>query len=263
MIIALSDVHLGYYQSDVKNFKEFLESLKNNDEIEHVVLLGDFLDMWRREPAKLILEYYDVFEILRDFKAKVHYIIGNHDYHAIELKQHFLEHFNLEVSADLNLKKGDMDYYFIHGYQYEWEDRLALFNEFANILSLADDETGKDAERLWKFYHDLLPSMLAWIKNFFVQDIGRDALKRPGERLTGDKLNGIEKKALEELAEIAQTRAVENLFLVYGHTHRPGLKLNERIANTGSWVDDPLLPNVPKNTYVEISEAGAKLKYYF
>lgn len=134
-------------------------------------------------------------------------------------------------------------------------DKLPLFNRFANTLSLADDDTGGDADRLWGFYHDLMPSILGWIKNFIFPDIGKEILKQPGERLSQDKLNEIESKALAELK-----KRTDNAFLIYGHTHRPKVDNQNRCANTGSWVDDPNLPSVQKNTYLQISDTSVTLK---
>lgn len=257
MIIAVSDVHLGYRFADAAQFEDFLKNVANDDEVNHLVLLGDMIDLWRREPIKVFFEYWDVINDFKNFKPKVHYIIGNHDYHMIKLKQYLFQHLGLDVSADITLNDGNAVYYFIHGYQYEWGDKLALFNKFADILSLADDEIGEDADRLWEFYNDLTPSVLRWIKNFIIPDVGKDALKRPGERLTENILNEIEEKALEDLG-----KRPEKPFLVYGHTHRPKVDKENRIANTGSWVDDPNLPTVTKNTYVKIDGDDVEMRGY-
>jgi UDP-2,3-diacylglucosamine pyrophosphatase LpxH len=63
MIIVVSDVHLGYdesekYKCDKDNFNNFIDSeltkLKAND---HLVLLGDILDFWRKNCVEATVEY--------------------------------------------------------------------------------------------------------------------------------------------------------------------------------------------------------------
>ena len=44
-------------------------------------------------------------------------------------------------------------------------------------------------------------------------------------------------------------------FLVYGHTHEPFVKMENKIANSGSWVK-------PSATYLEIDAEGITLKSY-
>jgi UDP-2,3-diacylglucosamine pyrophosphatase LpxH len=59
--IVTSDQHLGYVNSNVDDFKKFLEyisSIKN--EVESLVILGDFVDMWRRDASGLFLENSDI-----------------------------------------------------------------------------------------------------------------------------------------------------------------------------------------------------------
>jgi UDP-2,3-diacylglucosamine pyrophosphatase LpxH len=50
-IIAVSDVHLGYKNCDKKSFKDFLDYVAVREDITDFVILGDFLDMWRRDIA--------------------------------------------------------------------------------------------------------------------------------------------------------------------------------------------------------------------
>jgi UDP-2,3-diacylglucosamine pyrophosphatase LpxH len=45
VIVATSDVHLGYYCSDENLFKRFLDDVVDTKEVTHFVLVGDILDM--------------------------------------------------------------------------------------------------------------------------------------------------------------------------------------------------------------------------
>jgi UDP-2,3-diacylglucosamine pyrophosphatase LpxH len=41
MIIAVSDVHLGYYCADAVQFKNFLKNAADKSDVDQFVLLGD------------------------------------------------------------------------------------------------------------------------------------------------------------------------------------------------------------------------------
>jgi len=48
-IIAFSDVHLGYERADSDRFMEFVKSLQDRDDLGDVVIIGDLVDLWRRD----------------------------------------------------------------------------------------------------------------------------------------------------------------------------------------------------------------------
>jgi predicted phosphodiesterase len=83
--IALSDLHLGYDKADKEAFKVFLRHIRNSEYVDHLLLVGDVLDMWRRNNMKLVKENEDILEMLHDLKTNgnvgtIHYIVGNHDF---------------------------------------------------------------------------------------------------------------------------------------------------------------------------------------
>jgi UDP-2,3-diacylglucosamine pyrophosphatase LpxH len=58
MIIVISDVHLGYDQSDQNNFNNFIDSkLMQLNKNDHLVILGDLLDFWRKNCIDATVEY--------------------------------------------------------------------------------------------------------------------------------------------------------------------------------------------------------------
>ena len=59
VIIATSDQHLGYKNSDKIAFNLFLDYLQDADNVTHFVLLGDVVDMWRRDASGVFLENRD------------------------------------------------------------------------------------------------------------------------------------------------------------------------------------------------------------
>lgn len=251
MIIAVSDVHLGHYCSDKRQFTKFLDEIVGSKKVEHFVLAGDIIDMWRRDPLKVVLENIDVFERLASLQngsRQVHFLAGNHDYHMIELKQDLWDQFNLDVSMDISLPCKGQYYHFFHGHQLEFADNLEIYQEFASILCMGDDRVGASADSLWGLY-TMGTSVLGLSKAY--ADFKR-ALTPPGERLSDDDVHSIEGKALNVREEFRDQMG--DTFLVYGHTHRPFVDEENRLANTGSWVDDPLLPMYKKNTYIQIED---------
>jgi UDP-2,3-diacylglucosamine pyrophosphatase LpxH len=128
MIIAVSDTHLGYEYSDSEKFKKFLDSdlVINLSKSDHLVLLGDILEFWRKQNVDAIIKHEEILnKILRlAKKTNIHYIVGNHDYTI----QHFYNnykknfpyyHYNVDVRKFLRLTDVNSKYFFMHGYQFE------------------------------------------------------------------------------------------------------------------------------------------------
>jgi UDP-2,3-diacylglucosamine pyrophosphatase LpxH len=254
VIIATSDVHLGYYCSDQSLFKKFLDDIVDKEDVEYFVLVGDILDMWRRDNLELLFEYEDVLNKLKelqDKKREVHYVVGNHDYHLIELKHDFKKKYNLDLCMDITLPYGDQEFYFIHGYQFEFPHMLDVYQDFANVLCLSDDTIGSDADQLWELYRAMSPF---WKRlGAKVIDI-RKALKPPWNRLSDRDIDKLRKTIKEWRTKYKDQ--IDDKFIVYGHTHRPFVDIAKREANTGSWVDDPSHPMYEKNTYIIIEKDG-------
>ena len=89
-LIMVSDVHLGYKNCDKDSFNRFLDSLQSDKEVTDLILLGDIVDMWRRDASGVFLENWDIVQKIMSLKQKmrVHYIAGNHDYHVLQIQGH-------------------------------------------------------------------------------------------------------------------------------------------------------------------------------
>jgi UDP-2,3-diacylglucosamine hydrolase len=88
-IIVTSDQHLGYKNSDFQSFSNFLEYVSSRNDVDTLILLGDLVDMWRRDVSGLFLIFSKVVNKLLDIKSsgkQVFLIAGNHDYHLLKLK---------------------------------------------------------------------------------------------------------------------------------------------------------------------------------
>ncbi|MGP8331891.1 MAG: metallophosphoesterase, partial [Methanosarcinaceae archaeon] len=60
-IIVVSDVHLGYKNCNKKDFNDFLDELNKRNDLNNIVICGDFIDMWRRDLVGVMLENADIF----------------------------------------------------------------------------------------------------------------------------------------------------------------------------------------------------------
>lgn len=83
--VIVSDIHLGFDNSNESDFSQFLKSLLTVDpEDSHFVLNGDFIDFWRSDPLEVYLHSIkfieDNLKPLKENGWKIYYVVGNHDY---------------------------------------------------------------------------------------------------------------------------------------------------------------------------------------
>jgi UDP-2,3-diacylglucosamine pyrophosphatase LpxH len=251
MILAVSDVHLGYDGCNKEAFSKFLDKCESI-EIEHLVLLGDFFDFWRRNNAKIITENEDILEKLNNLNAKnIHYIVGNHDYYMFNLSERYEDNFPFKISKNLRLEDGGNRFYFIHGYEFEVLSlepmTLEMYEEFSEKMCFSEDIIGGIAGHLWDF----------------IQGSG---FKEKFEKNPRERLESL--KETNKIYEFATSKGKSFLLgmktderLVFGHTHGPFINNEKTVANTGSWVNE--LPNKEyHNSYVEISGGTMELKFF-
>jgi UDP-2,3-diacylglucosamine pyrophosphatase LpxH len=70
-VVVTSDQHLGYANSDKSAFNAFLDHLAQDSEATHFVLLGDVVDMWRRDASGVFLENDDTMQKALALKDKL------------------------------------------------------------------------------------------------------------------------------------------------------------------------------------------------
>jgi UDP-2,3-diacylglucosamine pyrophosphatase LpxH len=261
--IVVSDVHLGVEYSNKEKFVDFIDNIEND--VERIVLLGDIFDFWRRDPVGVLLENIDIVDKLLSLEPKINvvFVVGNHDFHLIRFTQsYFGVTFNLNY--DLSLEYGDTRYRFIHGHQLESKrfGTLGIYETFADMMCMAGDDIGKAADTIWKkigsggnIWHKILDLL-----SFHPQSSNptpKITLPWLKERM-GEIMLKPEERNMEKLGEYAIELINEKYkgeFLVYGHTHEPFVKMEKKIANSGSWVK-------PSATYLEIDAEGITLKSY-
>ena len=251
-IIAVSDVHLGYRKrvrinkwddnSESKKFGTFLQWILDEADITDFVLLGDIMDFWRRKDRDIILENKDILSKINSIaqKANVHYVVGNHDYYVLKLKDIYPKYYPFDVEKNIALD----GFYFIHGYQLEvfnWEPlRVNDYEKFCERFCSCENCLGSLSTWLWKTF-----------KKRSLKTMMKSTQKRKDE--------------LDLVVELAKSDGKElflgmprNDKLIFGHTHRPFLTEDKLVANTGSWVNEE--PN--RNTYIEIKNDNMFLRHW-
>jgi len=243
-IIAFSDVHLGYDQSDCDAFLTFLDELQGRDDIGDVVVIGDYVDLWRRDVVGLEFELSKYMEELKALKKKatVHYVVGNHDFHVKGLENH--DYPFMPFQRSLKLDRLGHTLYFIHGDQCDPVQNEAVSEFFCWTLS---DNVGEWKSKLWDIFGSLISVKSNLTKDEFQAKI--ETLMTPPE-------DNLRKAAFGKPVDYVKCLRKylgmgDNEFLVFGHTHKAFIDLGEQAANTGCWIKGAH----PTNTYFELGKS--------
>lgn len=264
LVVAVSDVHLGFIdESKRQDFLDFIDLYLAKQKIEYLVLLGDFLDFWRRTTLGAIYENRDVLDKLgRLDVGQILYVIGNHDFTAEKDLGGFVDFCGRESLQNLargklkfdvmfSIQSADLTFKFIHGYHTEYPAVLPIYESIAEELCQASDEAGKFRSDLWetitgaklreKFREHLTkppenrgsPSGLKELKRL-LNGLWKNKRITKKDHKTGLVL--IDMVLRENAKFVEPVKLKDEEFLVMGHTHKPGIEMKERIANTGCWV---------------------------
>jgi len=270
MIIVVSDVHLAERddrktKKDDNKFLEFLSYI-SEDKLQdggELVLLGDILDLWRRDYVNAMMESKPIISKLMEMKerVKIHYLAGNHDFHILRMSEIYGNNYPFRVAKELRLTEAGRSYMFIHGYQLEvlanpYYKSMSAYETFAEGLCLAGDETGNAADKLWETY-GRSQSALEGLKRLPADIKGAidSMFNPPANRLV---------RARSKIDQIATSSARsfylgmdKDETLVFGHTHEP-FPLDNGAINTGSWKKSPCT----EYNYLEIDGGSADLKSF-
>lgn len=262
MIIAVSDLHLGIDQDDLRErrFKNFLIYLKENLFWEggDLVLLGDIFDFWMRDLSDVLLHSGDVIEKLCEMKKRginIHYVVGNHDYFIHTLARECIMPFDT-IGKSLVLLDGPSDskFKFMHGYQLEvlanpYIKDIDLYENLAGLLCRTSGITSHVAS-------GLIGSLIYRIE---YGNYRRSMRLGPEKRLSGKHniLECIENMAISKARPLYLGADAEDWF-VFGHTHNPFLDNESRTINTGSWLEK----NNEGYLYLKINQGKPKLEVF-
>ncbi|MDI9616687.1 MAG: UDP-2,3-diacylglucosamine diphosphatase [Methanothrix sp.] len=267
MIIVVSDVHMAerlndrQVEADDAMFLEFLDRIAS-DQLSsggHLVLLGDIVDLWRRDFGRALMDSESMLSKLVEIsrKATVHYVAGNHDLHMLRMCELAGSRFPFEVTKTLPLEDDGTKLFFIHGYQLEvlanpYCKSMTAYETFAEGLCLAGDDTGNAADKLWDTFK-VAKSALDGIKRLpsDVKGAIDSMMQSPGIRMTGPhNVRTIVEQLASSMARVVYLGMKPDEFLIFGHTHRPFCDQKNHVANTGSWNKEPC----DHYSFIEIDE---------
>jgi len=245
-VIVTSDHHLGYANSDKAAFNAFLDELAQENDLTHFVLLGDVVDMWRRDASGVFLEAHDTLGKILALQSKgvqVFYVAGNHDYHVLDLLN---PNYPIQFMKDLSLADGPVTYRMVHGYEFDPEQKTPLMRFLCRVMS---DQGGALESQIWVDFNSLNNIFSKIEPSFVKSDIAAIAarLQRGPEVRLKDSLNRINATACQQVKP--------GEVLIFGHTHVPFINKKENVVNTGSWVKD----SDPHDTYVELTNGKPRL----
>lgn len=204
-LIIVSDIHLGYKNADKDAFNRFLDSMQSDTKTTDLILLGDIVDMWRRDASGVFLENWDIVQRIISLKQKmrVHYVAGNHDYHVLQIQGHS---YPFSFAKSLKFTDGDYTYSICHGFEYDPKQKPAIMEALCHVMY----------------------DKIELIENFF-------GVTQPPETRLSQILGDVEHTACS---------AVKNREIrVFGHTHHPFINDAENVVNAGSWVTDSPVHN--------------------
>ncbi len=232
MIIAVSDLHLGDPVSNRLGFIEFVTEYlaPRKEDITDLVLLGDILDLWRRDNSKVLLNYMNILSKICSLGFKVTYIVGNHDifmldYRGQEKKKEDITRTpqlpeNLLITYSHELLSGKEKFRFIHGYQSDYWYARPFYEAFCRSMCLIDEQRS-DTLGVWQLMVDELtknsPHSVSRLK-----------------QLTTEKLFQIERKLagpLEANGSSIEESMLDNLCLLDNFVEFRSSELNEKEKN--------------------------------
>lgn len=188
-IVAVSDVHIGHCvfgDDSASEFKKFLTQLEKAEKlkIEHFVILGDFLDLWRDDDDELFKNYGDILDKLGKLKpgkiTNLHYVVGNHDFVIPDYKKkgpddikRLLEPFQITIPncvdpASLELETNGQRFILRHGHQDVAEGLALLYDLSAVLLCGQDKEMGDFTSSIYKYKFELATVASIIISLFFL-----------------------------------------------------------------------------------------------
>jgi UDP-2,3-diacylglucosamine pyrophosphatase LpxH len=264
VILAVSDVHIGYDKANVDEFNRFLEEISRRKDVSRLVILGDLLDMWRRDVSGIFLENHRTLELLLELKRKiaVNYIVGNHDYHLRKLVgDGYPFKFEHEKHYCIHDHSGEATYVFKHGWQYDFEQCPPVMEYLCLNLS---NNPGVVRSGFWGWITSHPHASKCVTKAIKANVKGRYNLftktKQSTKYLTSLQTAAYKRqsKGFSVVESIARDSLKEDEVLVFGHTHRPFVSEDRRLVNAGSWVNEGEV----NNTYVELDGRNIRLMQF-
>lgn len=256
-IFVISDLHIGSggsrdsFSQNRRNhfFDNFLDYVeKENGEL---IILGDFIDLWRFALKKVIKARVDLLDRLSEMK--VSYVPGNHD-QALSafIDSHDIPHpFFRKIRKPFVKVIGSKRFSFLHGHEFDWFNRN-LTPRVGRFLGLSS-------------------SIIEYAKGYpvFASDVIEKAILNIEEKLCLSYINLLrqiyyftgysapsqydwilprQKRIEKLLSKYEHKKNIDgNDITISAHTHKP-CRFKDWYLNSGSWTDQTnnfirILPN--------------------
>jgi UDP-2,3-diacylglucosamine pyrophosphatase LpxH len=263
--IIVSDLHLGYEKCNVTAFTDFLadQISKGNSKEYSIFILGDLWDLWRKHDIIYSQESDEVLSLINQFKD-VYYLPGNHDHITLDAPEHFPDFNCYNIRRYFRIKSGEKNFFLVHGHELEVLSKLislkpSEYDKISDELCRMNDTEGNIASYLHDMYHKVFKQGQPQITDFLQtaeQREGMDAIDKFAKSKARYPLLGMQL----------------NDILIFGHTHRPYIDIENSVVNTGAWTADMLIPkwfeeeygqdNACYGSHVEINNGDYKLVPY-
>ncbi len=235
---VVSDLHMGNgtssddFKTNKKKFKDFLKHVRG--EKGQLILAGDIFELWQADLQTILKSNVEIIEILFDLRPIA--LAGNHDYY-------------MKTFADLNFLYypaytiDELGVRIEHGHEYDPNNdpkrNMELGKVVASIGGMAENWIHKDIDEDFMSFvgkakrvaHEIWDSISTPWKDEKEEKKSPDLT--PYERAVEDLTK--KEDAEEKISHV-----------IFGHTHRPEIKMEGRYINSGSWVTE-------KTTFVEIT----------
>lgn len=222
MILAISDTHLGSVASNGRGIHHFIDDYlqPNQSDLDHLFLLGDIFDLWRRPNAEVIVENQKLLDKLGSLDTRIHYLSGNHDLVTRNIEEWLVTTEGVFAVSSWELLQGTvgevrdveaLEYdglhlRFCHGHQIDYWSALDFYETFCKAMCstvVNDNSPNEEWDALLRFSGDLHSDFRSWIEQASgatMTDVIR-TLAGPLEAPQDDvKLSGVEEwKILTDL----------------------------------------------------------------
>ena len=231
---------------DKPAFNRFLDLMMKDNDVTDLILLGDVVDMWRRDASGIFLENMDVMNKIAILQKKmaVHYVAGNHDYHVLKLQNH---NYPFKFIRDITLQQNGVNCVFKHGYEFDEMQREHFMESLCHAMS---DDKGSRDNNIWA----ALGRDKGDLGHIFSSIFRRGEISRQAELLMMDPEQRLA-LSLSRVEKRARASVQSGQILVFGHTHRPFVNVEENLANSGSWITSSPI----HNTYVRVEKGKPRL----
>tara|TARA_Y100000034_G_scaffold85294_1_gene102309 strand:+ start:381 stop:1172 length:792 start_codon:yes stop_codon:yes gene_type:complete len=248
-------------------FIQFL--IEKSQTTDHIIIAGDFMELWRRDLCGCIIENYLVIATLKEISehCQVHLVSGNHDYHLQVMGLPMLYELPFRWHDQMILEEGETKFIVEHGHRFDFSCSNKYLN---NNMCSTDDLAGEQTTLAWETFLDkvsksepLFQKMMVEMKEFW--DInayfkGQQTLehlhipKEYQQIMERFRVVGVyDPNQSEEITQNALNSLKKNEYMIIGHTHVPFVR--ERIANSGCWIRG-------MKSYIHIHDGTIELKDY-